>query len=320
MCDIIGIPHDHTHRDSYALISAGLLFTPDLRLWNSQTGEMLGRWDTPNNYMYSYGGVMGFIDKRLIILLYVVVISFIFGCGSSSSSVTNSSYATPIVSNISGSAVNNSSLTITGSGFGAKLTSEPLIREDFEARPLAAQMTTFGWSSQGGNENYGVMSVDNTDSHNGSHSGYLVLPITGGSTPNGGSFAGVYKKIIPAVSELYASYWIKWDYQNGEPPAWPANAPIAKFARFNTTTEYSGVPALSLQVDLTYASPMTARYYWSNDPGGGDSGSSVGDTHSANMNHGVWHRIEMYIKMSDAGVANGIVQSFFDGGLAAHQN
>src|SRR5690606_14804948 len=122
------------------------------------------------------------------------------------------------------------SIEISGSGFGSKANSAPLIWDDFEGGTLNATVSG-GWSLQRDNETYPIYTdVQKYGSGN--------LSLTNHIEPNannapGCQFCGAYQ-VVPEGYELYTSYRFRFDVTGND-------YLVLKLARLASTPHYGGV-------------------------------------------------------------------------------
>lgn len=203
----------------------------------------------------------------------------------------------------SGSFNHGAPLVLNGSGFGTKSTAAPIKYDSFEWGSLGdtVEQTVDSpvWKAAGDGGSYLV----NDYVHSGGKAAYHALKITSTDC----AFYNSYIE-FPGTLELYVSYWIRWDtLQNQD----VASNDFFKFNRINSGGQpYGGSPNLSVNHSPNYDIPETGRMEVHNYWGGGSPGRNSG-RYDTDFKHAQWHRIEMYLKLSNPGGAtNGKIQWF----------
>lgn len=212
--------------------------------------------------------------------------------------------AAPIITKVSNS---SGSITIEGSGFGAKATASPYKWDDFESGNAGSALN--GWlldSSGGPKPQYSSLK-----SHSGLKSG--LAQFIGVNNYNCTAYVS-----LGSLSEIYFSYWVYVDKLSGD---YSRNI---KYARAVGSSSYKdnnwtmpGFGITNLSSSITNTGDPTA-YYWS--PNDTTTKSTYLNYAAGDLAFGQWHRIEMYSKVnSQLDVNDGVLQVWDNGKLLVNQ-
>ena len=197
--------------------------------------------------------------------------------------------AAPIISSASGTLSHGSTLTITGSGFGAKVPAAPVKWDDFEWGTPGQPLTNNGWKHYFDSSPFPLL----TDSvkYAGSFSAHRQI----GGSP---TVQSDYLSLPSPSVEMFASYRYYLDHI----PNLPGDG---KPSRFNAVEVYSGNPALrhAYQVDSNWSFLLTnnGAHTWRSN------------VSAAKLSPRKWHRIDMYLRLSNPpAAANGEVAMTMD--------
>jgi hypothetical protein len=221
--------------------------------------------------------------------------------------------ATPTISSTSGTLTDGESLTISGT-FESKSTPAPIKWDNFEwgtdGTTLDNDSVSPEWEGDTPSQT-DFPEIDTSQKHSGTRSAYVDM------IANNGDCAfydvGIY---FTGGTELYASYWIRYDTATGSDLEGP-RADFFKFNRINSGSDiYGGSPSLLINLYPNYDFPETGRIevhnYWNGTYDGHTS--NIGRYYNNDMRKQVWHRVEMYLKLSNpGGTYTGYIQWFLDG-------
>jgi hypothetical protein len=213
----------------------------------------------------------------------------------------------PVLTAVSGTASPGATLTISGSGFGTKASAKPFYFGDYESATVGQTALQAGLDDAG-TDGHGVPIVRTDRAFSGKQSLRMDYGLNQGA--NGNMFPRIGKSGLN-TTEVYVSVWTYWVRTAG--PGTPS--PIFKFVRGGAIPFYSGIPQFHETIR-----PLASGIIGGTDRGTVNSdGTGIADNRlSAGQDAGGWHRSEYYFKLSDAGVANGVFQSWVDGKLNAN--
>ncbi len=210
---------------------------------------------------------------------------------------------------VSGSLKQGEPLTIDGSSFGLKPDALPIKSDDFEWGNVGDFVeigtATPTWTAVGSDSGR----IDDSQHHSGTQSAHKALRADNANCTYCSSYIS-----FPASQELYMSYWVR--YEKSTTAVLPGSRPnYIKFNRMNSGgTHYSGIPSLSLTLFAQHDIPETGRIELQNAWGTRESDKNLGRSNDHDMHQGEWHRVEMYMKLSDPeGMNNGELQWFLNG-------
>lgn len=190
--------------------------------------------------------------------------------------------AAPAVTSLTGDFVAGGSVTISGSSFGAKAMAAPKKWDDFEGGVAGQPLS--GWS---------------LDSNAGAsaYPAYSAVRARVGALAGMANFESAYNStaFIEGLNqtELYLSYWVYVDHLSGVPSR---NVKLARVTA-GVPSYNSGEPSLGHTSFYSNGASIWYSFTGTND--------SQNQTWDEAIPAGAWHRIEMYGKLSDVGVANG---------------
>ncbi len=199
----------------------------------------------------------------------------------------NYALAVPSIQSIN---INNGNMNITGVGFGTKNTASPLKWDDFENGSAGQLLKNIDpqWIPDPPDRD-GALYTDSLK-----HSGNLSVC---NYTPGRSEFDTNHFTFSPSVEEVYVSYW--WRIDNADTDDYG----IVKLTRITSSTNaggggfYNGAGATGL-------SNMNPRY-WGSPLIFYDAGEGEVDLDYLTTPFNSWVRIEMYKKVSTAGIADG---------------
>lgn len=186
------------------------------------------------------------------------------------------------------------SLTITGTGFGAKPSAAPWLWDDFESGTANQPLSTGGW------EHYLSASypVYTGGGYASAQAAYTPMPRAADNFNTAG------RKGLNTL-EAYYSYRFRYDITDG---SFATNGAFIKLLRSNADPNFY------------YSTP---RFYTSLFPAAGqvnagysDAAANIDEIQWANadMATGTWHRLEVYYRYSNpAGSANGELHAWLNG-------
>jgi hypothetical protein len=180
------------------------------------------------------------------------------------------------------------SFTLSGSGFGAKATAAPIRYDDFESGTLGTNVEGYSYFL-GGSAESAAHDYDATHVFGGSQSFFIDLP-------NGVYTNGSY---IPdlGLEEVYFSYRVYvQDLGTGD----TEDGPQVKYGRVTSglgSDPFHGSP--SINATQQGLGGEGQNIWWNN--GSEDNVSFYGSS----VTGGAWHRIELYMLLSDVDVRNG---------------
>jgi hypothetical protein len=209
-------------------------------------------------------------------------------------------HAAPSISGVSGT----TTITISGSEFGTKPTAAPIKWDTFEYGVNGEAIAENDPGTPQWQETAASVIFDNSQSHSGDLSAYALGNITSESC----SFYGLYIDTEDEL-ELYATYWVYFDTE--QHTTYPGL--FWKGARFNTDIVYSGYPMNT----TTYTPEQNGNpslTFQFKDGTSNTSYSGIGDAaNELDLDQRNWHRLEMYMKLSDPpGATNGVVYGTLD--------
>lgn len=213
----------------------------------------------------------------------------------------NNAFSAPEVISIAGTLTEDSNISISGSDFGTKSSAAPKKWDNFENGINGNTLYSVdnSWCVYAGND--GTCATTGGVLYNSSyfHGGLLSVGV---SITNGESFDSNFYKFT-ASDEAYVTYW--WRTANGGVD----DTTIIKMTRLNSSSTaggggvYNGDGNTSMGGTYNLAHGDLAELYVAyND----------GDTDEAGLNYmstpvvNTWTRVELYKKLSTAGVANGV--------------
>jgi hypothetical protein len=212
-----------------------------------------------------------------------VAVAFAAVCGSA--------FAAPSISGVSGDATHGSSITVTGSGFGAKASAGPLKWDDFENGTNGATLESVDPSWHAYSRGGGV--YNNSTAHSGALAAY--------NDPfQIGQFATNYF-YYPPTDEVFVSYWV--NITNAD----VTDYAVIKLTRITSSPAAGGGGVYNGTGDSDYTN-INPRYgssgYTACNPGGGLPVNPLG---YLNLQYDTWLRVDMYKKLSTPpGQANGM--------------
>jgi len=202
------------------------------------------------------------------------------------------------INSVSGTISNGSSITISGSGFGTKTTPAPWVWDNFEDGTNA---NLVGTSPKGiWQEYYSVGTTYPKYSTTAAYAGSLGAKKT---TAQAEEFVSYGASGLNS-DEMYYSIMFKWteDVINDS-----GAEPVMKLTRLNTQGDFYS-PQPSIYTTLRTGTGNGWTY--------GDARNGTGDLYNEPfllyVTLNTWHRIEVYWKLSTAGVANGKVEFYID--------
>lgn len=219
-------------------------------------------------------------------------------------SSTNFAFAAPSISGISGSFINEQSVTINGGGFGTKSTAAPIKFDNFENGSNGTNLyqTDSSWVRYLGGSDTGVI-YSNTEAHSGSLSVYNPV-----QPDNNGDFSTNYYT-FPATDEVWYSYW--WRTANLAGLTDYNNTKLGRIGNYALDDNpYSGAGTTSLTTYM-WADDQPPNYvgspylaYWIDG-----SGENLVPGNGLHIEFNQWNRIDCHKKLSSpGGTANGTVE------------
>ena len=225
--------------------------------------------------------------QNINIKIFFCAIAFVmFFC------LAEKSEAAPVISNVNGTIVDESSITISGSGFGIKTPAEPILWETFEDGTDGTYLATDpDWPSYLGSANTGGK-YSSTSPHSGGLCiyNYVAHDFTGTAFATNNYF-------FEESDQIYYSYM----YRHEGTPVGPA---VQKNGRINSTgNRYNGDGVVALSDSYVYYDDGDTSFFPSADEGTGRYFSED------NLGSSAWTRHQIYGKYSDpSGDANGFIQ------------
>lgn len=208
---------------------------------------------------------------------------------------TTTGYAAPSITSISGPFIHGGPTTIVGTQFGAKSIAAPWVWDNFND---GIDGQVLGTSPKGFWQPYstagsGFPTYSTIGSRNGSLIGRKVCTneqfFSYGRTGLGGT-------------EMYYSIWFKWQSISG------GTRSVMKLVRLNTQGGfYSTTPSTW----VTMQPSVTNGGWVYSEPQSGAGG--LGQFDVIALSHNVWHRIEVYWRLSTPGVPDGEYRYYLDG-------
>jgi hypothetical protein len=196
-------------------------------------------------------------------------------------------YSQPNVISVEGTVQDDQEITISGTNFGDNQNYAQLISDGFENGTIGKGIEAGDWMTDS-ETGQGIYSTENP--RTGTKSVHWKF-----SAIDSNEFYHKYQD-IGKEEELYATFY----FYNAE-----SQGRIMKMARFNSGDVYNGTPSLYLQgYAFDYADYDYKPYTGAN---GGDAGDE-GSFDYTKLDFNKWYRVEMYLKLSDPGVANGIAE------------
>ena len=228
------------------------------------------------------------MNKKIIIYLAIIFLELFSGVRFAS--------AAPQIMNATGTFINNGTITITGSGFGTKTTPASWVWDNFEDGTNA---NLIGTSPKGIWQGYYSTGTTYPKySTTAAYSGSLGAKKT---TAQAEEFASYGASGLNS-DEMYYSIMFKWtkDVINDS----GAN-PVMKLTRLNTQGGfYAPQPSI-------YTTVRTGNG-WSYGDATNGTGTLYNEPFLEYVTKDIWHRIEVYWKLSTPGVADGKVEFFID--------
>lgn len=211
--------------------------------------------------------------------------------------ITSTCCAAPEVTGVTGTISAGESITISGSGFGAKSTAAPIAWYNFDACTTGQNvLTSCAWEDLGTDGT--VVSVA-TDRYYGAAGKSSKVAYTGGEQfPEIGNY-------VTATDQIYVSFNFYYSFSS-------CGFMVFKWTRGGYGTPYSGVPRFYDTV-FTTGDCATQETY---DRGFVTSAGTTWDPNQSGtpqpllQNPGAWRRQEYYYKLGTAGSSNGALQSW----------
>ncbi|NTW27249.1 MAG: hypothetical protein HGA36_02925 [Candidatus Moranbacteria bacterium] len=213
----------------------------------------------------------------------------------------NFAKAAPVVDSISGNISQGQVVTFSGSGFGEKSVAQPLKFENFSG----GSNNTRIYPNDSFWEKYGDTGAvySSTKAHSGSLSfGSHILP-------GGNDFETNFHTFAAPMNEMFISYWYYIDADSSQ------GRSVIKLPRISSSEAaggggvYNGAGGMTLggTYDLLTS---TGPYCAFNDGNGAElfTATDVARLESPYPSNKTWIRVDMYKKLSTAGIADGVVQ------------
>ncbi len=218
-------------------------------------------------------------------------------CGSTAACMlvflASSATAAPSIQGVSGSITGNSTVTITGAGFGTKSTATPLVWDTFENGKVGNKILTSSaiigqWQTGAG---YDAWDYSTAIVHSGAKSAHAN---TSSSVYNASlSQNGVFQTI-------YMDWWVYAVYKDNPSRNWK---PWRVF-----------MPNDQGEVDYVWMCPQDG--YVSNIIA--EDGSSKIDWNGIPVNNITWYHFQVYLRESSPNVADGIYRQYINGTLTGN--
>jgi len=216
--------------------------------------------------------------------------------------------AAPTITSVNGEITPGSTAQISGSGFGQKTNPQPFKWDDFENGALGNSPSNYGWLK------YGDLNpvYTNKRSYSGSQA---ILRETPYSRDD---FNSVGLKGLNSL-QIYYSGWFFWEKVSGN---FDRGSPVVKLLRVNSSLAnttgafYSGGTGASFWMTQIPEANGSVWTYAGVVNGNGTDQQDIATERldPANIIEGKWHRIELYMRLSDpAGSSNGEARVWING-------
>jgi hypothetical protein len=205
----------------------------------------------------------------------------------------------PVITSVSGSLTDGSTLTINGYRFGTKSSETPIIHDDFEGGTLGDDISTdANWTDYNGSGN-GTMKYSNSQSYIGTQSARCYFP------NESSTFDSVYHDGL-GITEMYVSFEC---YVNEITNT--LTSQVMKIFRCNSSpTVYVSNPGFRLTTRPT--SPGAYDLDASDRYADGLNPATVINESAWNLNE--WTRVEVWVRLSSTlGGSDGIAKAWYRG-------
>ena len=208
--------------------------------------------------------------------------------------VSNSGYAAPSLTSISGTFVHNGPITISGSGFGSKASPNPVAWDNLEKGTVSTSPTIGSWS------NTNELKINSTNNRN------AFSKFNGLKNFVSGDY-GYFTGGAPSKT-WYAQYWFKlgsnWSWGTTTDGKGHGNLANVKFFRMwspgstneNFVIAYHGFAGSALYANENISDGV---YFWS--------------TFARDVTLNTWHLLEFEYQDSDVNAGNGVIRVWLDG-------